>query len=205
VSLFYKNFDSPIERVIIPTTLAPTPSYTFANAEEGAINYGVEIEARKNLGFINKILRNFSFNLNLTLVNSKVNLEGTGSAGNKKERSMQGQAPYIVNAGFYYDNYDLGTSVNLSFNRTGNKISEVGRIGFEDVYEQGRSLLDLSISQRILQNFEVKFSAKDLLNDDLVFTQKVKSDASATDATIEKVVRRIKTGVGYSLSFGYKF
>lgn len=205
LSFFYKNFDSPIERVIIPTTLSPTPSYTFANAEEGAINYGVEIEARKNLGFINKILKNFSLNLNVTLVNSKVNLEGTGSAGNKKERSMQGQAPYIINAGFYYDNYDLGTSVNLSFNRTGNKISEVGRIGFEDVYEQGRSLLDLSISQRIFQNFEVKFSAKDLLNDDLVFTQKVKSDASATDATIEKVVRRIKTGVGYSLSFGYKF
>lgn len=204
LSLFYKNFDSPIERVIIPTTLAPTPSYTFANAEEGAVNFGVEIEARKNLGFINKILKHFSLNLNLTLINSKVNLEGTGSSGNEKERRMQGQAPYVINAGLYYDN-SIGTSINLSYNRSGDKISEVGRIGFENVYEMGRSLLDLSISQKFLRNFEVKFTAKDLMNEDLIFTQKVKSNSVATDATIEKVVRRIKTGIGYSLSFGYKF
>jgi TonB-dependent receptor len=205
LSFFYKHFDRPIERVIIPTTLAPVPSYTFENAENGAKNYGVEIEARKNLGFINKILKDFSLNLNLTLVNSKVDLTGTNSAGNKLERRMQGQAPFTVNAGLYYDNSDMGTSVNLSFNRAGDKISEVGRIGFEDVFEEGRSFLDFSVTQRLFKYFEVKLTAKDILNEDLVFTQKVKQDAAASDATIEKVIRRIRTGTNYSLSIGYKF
>jgi TonB-dependent receptor len=205
LSFFYKHFDRPIERVIIPTTLAPVPSYTFENAENGAENYGVEIEGRKNLGFINKILKDFSLNLNLTLVNSKVDLTGTNSAGNKLERRMQGQAPFTINAGLYYDNSDLGTSVNLSFNRAGDKISEVGRIGFEDVFEEGRSFLDFSVTQRLFKYFEVKLTAKDILNEDLIFTQKVKPNAAATDATIEKIIRRISTGTNYTLSIGYKF
>jgi hypothetical protein len=205
LSFFYKHFDQPIERVIIPTTLAPVPSYTFENAKNGARNYGIELEARKNLGFINKILKDFSLNLNLTLVNSKVDLTGTNSAGNKLERRMQGQAQFTINAGLYYDNMDLGTSVNLSFNRAGDKISEVGRIGFEDVFEQGRSLLDFSTTQKLFKYFEVKFTAKDILNQDLVFTQKVKPNAAASDATIEKIIRRIKTGTNYSFSIGYKF
>jgi len=204
VSLFYKHFDQPIERVIVPTILAPVPSYTFANAESGAVNYGFEIEARKNLGFINKFLKDFSFNVNLTVINSKVNLEGTSSAGNEQERRMQGQAPYTINTGLYYDNSDLGTSINISFNRSGDKISEVGRVGFQNVYEKGRNMLDLSATQKLFKNFEVKFSAKDLLNEDLLFTQDVTQNSSSTEL-VEKVVKRVKTGINYTISLGYKF
>lgn len=204
ISFFYKHFNQPIERVIVPTILAPVPSYTFANAENGAVNYGVEIEARKNLGFINKFLKDFSFNVNLTVINSKVNLEGTTSATNELERRMQGQAPFTVNAGLYYDNSDLGTSINLSFNRSGDKISEVGRVGFQNVYEKGRNLFDLSATQRLFKNFEVKFTAKDLMNEDHIFTQNVTLNSSSTEL-VEKVVKRIKTGINYSISLGYKF
>lgn len=204
LSFFYKHFNQPIERVIVPTILAPVPSYTFANAENGAVNYGIEIEARKNLGFINKFLKDFSFNINLTLINSKVNLEGTSSAANELERRMQGQALFTINTGLYYDNSNLGTSINLSFNRSGDKISEVGRVGFQNVYENGRNLLDLSGTQRLFKNFEIKFSAKDLMNEDLLYTQDVTVNASSTEL-VEKVVKRIKTGINYTISLGYKF
>lgn len=204
VSLFYKNFQRPIERVIVPTITAPVPSYTFANADKGAVNYGIEIEARKNLGFINKILKHFSLNANLTFINSKVNLEGTSSAANELERRMQGQAPYTINAGLYYDNFDLGTSVNLSLNRSGDKIAEVGRVGFQNVLEEGRTLMDFTATQRLFRNFEIKFTAKDILSQDHVFTQMVKLDATS-DELVERVVRRYKTGASYSISVGYKF
>ena len=204
LSFFYKNFDQPIERVIVPTITAPVPSYTFANAENGAINYGAEFEFRKNLGFINKILKNFSLNANVTVVNSKVNLEGTSSAGNELQRRMQGQSPFTVNTGLYYDNPDLGTSINISYNRSGDKISEVGRIGFKDVYEKGRDQLDFSASQKLFKYFDVKFTAKDILNQDEVFTQDVQLNASSTDY-VEKVVRRYKSGTSYSITLGYKF
>jgi hypothetical protein len=204
LSLFYKNFDRPIERVIVPTITAPVPSYTFANAEKGAVNYGIELELRKNLGFINKILKNFSLNTNLTFVSSKVNLEGTSSAGNELERRMQGQAPFTVNAGLYYDNPEIGTSINLSYNRSGDKISEVGRIGFKDVFEKGRDLLDFSATQRLFKHFEVKFTIKDILNQDEVFTQDVRENANS-DNYVSRVVRRYKSGTSYSFSLGYKF
>ena len=47
VSLFYKHFDQPIEKVIVPTLTAAIPSYTFDNATKGAVNYGVEFELRE--------------------------------------------------------------------------------------------------------------------------------------------------------------
>ena len=203
-SLFYKHFDQPIEKVIVPTLTQSVPSYTFENAKQGAVNYGFEIEARKNLGFINKILKDFSLNVNFTMVASKVDLTGTFTAANTVERRMQGQAPFTINTGLYYDNFELGTSINLSFNRTGDKIAEVGRVGFEDVFEQGRNVLDFSASQKIFNNFELKFTAKDILNEDLIYKQNVKTFEGSNEL-VERIVRRYSTGINYTLSVGYKF
>lgn len=194
-SLFYKKFDAPIEEVFIPTSTNKIKS--FKNAENGANNYGLEIEARKNLGFLTKILKNVSVNANLSIINSKINLEGTGTTASKLERRMQGQSPYTINLGLFYDNYDLGTSVNLSFNRFGERISEVGLNGYEDIIEQGRSLLDFSASQRLFKNFEIKFSAKDILNQDETYTQFVNG--------ADQTVRLIKSGPSYSFTVSFKY
>lgn len=56
--------------------------------------------------------------------------------------------------GLYYDNSDLGTSVNLSYNRFGKRISEVGLEGLSDIEENGRDVIDLSVMQRLFKNFE---------------------------------------------------
>lgn len=204
VSAFYKHFNRPIERVIVPTITTPAPAYTFENAEDGAVNYGIEIEARKNLGFLSKKLTNFLINGNIAFINSQVDLQGTSSAGTETKRRLQGQAPYAINLGLYYDNFDLGTSLNLLYNRSGDRIAEVGRRGFNDVYEKGRDLLDFSATQRFFKNFEVKFSIKDLLNEDERYTQKVTLNRE-TDELVEKDVRTVRSGTSYSLSFGYKF
>jgi outer membrane receptor protein involved in Fe transport len=167
------------------------------NAESGANNYGVEVEMRKNLGFITKYLTDLSINGNVSIVNSKVNLEGSGTTATKTERRMQGQSPYTLNLGLFYDNYNLGTSVNLTFNRFGDRISEVGLNGYEDVIEKGRSLLDFSASQKLFKNFEVKFSVKDILNQDQEYTQKVNNE--------DKIIKSVNSGRGYSLSLSYKY
>lgn len=201
VSLFYKHFDQPIEKIIVPTLTASIPSYTFANAEKGANNYGFEIELRKKLGFISKHLKDLTLNTNLTIVNSKVDLEGLQTAVSEKSRRLQGQSPYTVNVGLFYDNYNLGLSANLLFNKFGDKISEVGKSGFSDVMENGRDLLDFSVSKTFLKNFEAKFTAKDLLDQDIIFSQKFKLDGTE----ISKEVRRITSGTGYSMTLSYKF
>jgi len=110
---------------------------------------------------------------------------------------MQGQSPYTINLGLYYDNYDIGTSVNLVYNKFGKRVSEVGRNGFNDIYEIGNDVVDFTVSQKLFEYFELKFSAKDILNKDKIFEQKVSDEL--------KIVRRISTGTNYSLTASYKF
>lgn len=195
VSLFYKYIDAPIEEVFIPTSTNRIKS--FENAENGAKNYGLEIEFRKNLGFISNLLKHISLNSNLTLVKSTIDLEGTGTIATKKERRMQGQSPYMINVGLFYDNYDLGTGVSLVYNRFGERISEVGLSGYEDTKEMGKDLLDLTITKKIFDNFEVKFSINDLLNQDHIFIQDINGK--------DEVVWRYKSGTGYSLGVSFKY
>ncbi len=202
LSLFYKYFDQPIEKIIVPTLQTAIPSYTFGNAVGGAKNYGLEIELRKNLGFISKIIQDLSFNANLTLVNSQVNLEGLQTAVSEKERRLQGQSPYIVNLGLFYDNYDYGLSANVLYNLFGDKISEVGRSGFYDVMEQGRNVIDLLVAKTFLTNFEGKFSIRNILAEDQVFTQKFVINGNQE---VTKQVRGITTGTSYNFTLGYKF
>jgi outer membrane receptor protein involved in Fe transport len=195
VSLFYKHFNQPIEEVFAPGT--NNPEKTFENFKGGADNYGVEFEARKNLGFLSKILKNLSFNTNITFVNSKVNHEGVQSGATVNDRRMQGQAPYTINLGLFYDDYESGMSANILFNKFGRRVSEVGRNGYNDIEEDGQNLIDLSVSQKFLKMFEAKVTVKNLLGEEKRFYQDVSG--------VEKLVRKYTTGTGYSLTLSYKF
>ena len=197
VSLFYKKFDSPIEEVFVPNSGGDNRIKTYQNAKSGANNYGIELEARKNLGFITKHMKYFSLNANISIINSKVDLSGIGSTVTNLERRLQGQSPYTINMGLYYDNSDLGTSVNLSYNRFGKRISEVGLEGLSDIEENGRDVVDLSVMQRLFKNFEVKFTVKDILAQDYLYTQ--------TIAGKEEMFKKINAGTGFSLSLSYKY
>lgn len=202
VSFFYKRFDQPIEKVVVPVQSGDfRPSYTFENAKNGAFNYGIELEVRKNLGFISKSLRDLSFNGNATFVNSEVNLEGLETGSSETKRRLQGQSPYLLNFGLFYDNYNLGMSVNLLYNRFGERIAEVGKTGFNDVREQGRNILDLSATKSFLGNFEAKFSIRDIFAEEQLFLQKFEIEGQ----TLDKEVLRFSYGTNYSFSLTYKF
>jgi len=195
VSAFYKQFDAPIEEVFIPTSTNRLVS--FKNAENGAQNYGMEFEFRKRLDFISKQLSDFSFNTNIALINSKIDLAGTGSVESKTERRMQGQSPFMINAGLFYENTKTGTGINLIYNRVGDIISKVGLNGFEDIRELGRDLLDIVVSQKLLNKFEFKFAVRDVLNNDRQLVQSIDNS--------DKIVKNIKGGTNYSLTLSYKY
>jgi hypothetical protein len=197
LSMFYKKFDSPIEEVFVPNSGGDNRIKSYQNAKGGANNYGIELEARKNLGFIAGPLKYFSVNANISIINSKVDLSGIGSTVTNLERRLQGQSPYTINAGLYYDNPDIGTSVNFSYNRFGKRISEVGLEGLSDIEENGRDVMDVSVIQKIFKNFEVKLSVKDILAQDYLFTQEVNGK--------DEMFRKFNAGTGYSLSLSFKY
>ena len=132
----------------------------------------------------------------MLLLNSVVNLENLQSISTEKTRRMQGQSPYTLNLGLFYDNYELGTSLNLLYNKFGRRISEVGNNGFNDIFENGNDVIDFSASKRLFNNFEIKFTVKDLLNQEKIYTQ----DITGT----EKIVRRYDSGTRFTLTLGYK-
>lgn len=195
-SFFYKKFDAPIEEAFLPRS-GDEKLKSFFNARNGAVNYGVELEFRKKLAFIHELLDNFTITGNLAFINSKVNLEGLTTTATEKERRLQGQSPYTVNLGLFYDNLTLGTSINVLYNKIGDRIAEVGLGGFNDIMEKGRDVLDVSASQRLPMNLEVKFSVKDILNQDYLYTQEVNGT--------EKVVHKYTGGINYSLGISYKY
>ena len=190
VSGFYKNFINPIEETI--DQVSSEYIRTFSNgqsvdstgkkiADGNAFNYGVEFEARKSLGFLGDYFRNFGINANLSLIQSEITvLQGKS----QDTRSIWGQSPYSLNIGLFFTEPELGTSVNIGYNRYCRRIVQVGLRGafaFDDphVYEQPRDVIDFSIIQPLFDNaFEVKLVARDILNQELLWQQGGKTIAS---------------------------
>lgn len=166
-SVFYKQFTNPIEKVI----LSPGRTESFDNAE-GATNVGVELELRKNLGFAHQVLNNVGALANLTLVYSRVNL-GDDARGiqTNKERPLAGQSPFVINLGGDYANDKSGTRVRILYNVFGPRIDQVGSYDLDDIYEQSRHLLDVTVAQRIGKFVDLKLAAENLLLAPVRFTQ----------------------------------
>jgi outer membrane receptor protein involved in Fe transport len=193
VSLFYKNFQNAIEETIFPQQSELTR--TFANASNDAQNYGVELEFRKGLGFINSSFETVLFSVNYAYIQSQIEvLQGTVT----DTRTMWGQSPYSLNIGLSYLQPEWLTNFNVAYNRYGKRIVQVAQQGiyqFEDphVYEMPRDVIDISISQPLFDNsYEVKFAIRDLLNQQLVWLQ--------GGETIATNLR----GTNYSLSMSYR-
>ncbi|MTI38521.1 TonB-dependent receptor, partial [Fulvivirga lutimaris] len=133
VSAFYKTFENPIEIVVVNQN---TPDQFTARNNGNATVYGVEIEAKKNLEFISASLSNFNLNLNTSYIKSALKMDDVeydARSNNlrdgetlERKRDMQGQSPYLVNAGLSYDNFDNGFEAALYYNVQGPSLARVG-------------------------------------------------------------------------------
>lgn len=176
---FYKSFSNPIEMVIMGTS--PT-QYSFDNVKS-AYSYGLETDIRKSLGFISGA-ENFSLILNAALVKSKVSFDENDL---NRNRSLQGQSPYMVNAGLFYYNDNNGLMITALYNVSGKRIVAVGRPSpneWEDIpniYEMPRNLIDLALSKKINKRIEIKAGIKDILNEPVKLQQNINTTVDMAD------------------------
>ena len=166
VSLFYKDFQNPIERVI----LTVNGEVQFQNVAAAEV-MGVEFEARHGLAFLHRSLEHFYGGGNLSLVDSEVSIARAELALRRalnqnasSKRSLQGQSPFLLNLNLSYDNFKSGTTAGLFYNLFGQRLEEVSLGGTPDVFEKARGTLDLTFSQR-WQVYKIKLSAKNLLDE----------------------------------------
>ena len=189
VSAFYKRFQKPIEQIVQPQAEV---RITYENAE-GANNYGLELEARQNLGGLTRTLRQFSINTNAALISSQVVLPEEVGIQTSSERPLEGQCPYIVNVSIGFEDPNWGISSTVAYNIFGRRLSEVGNHGVPDVYEQPRGQLDASFSRIVANYFKFSVSAKNLLDPDVYFKQ---GEAVSVQY---KLGRAFSFGVSYNL------
>jgi TonB-dependent receptor len=166
VALFAKRFDSPIERTYRLTS--GTRSTTFENAD-AAFNYGVELEARKGLGFLSQRLIGVAVFSNVTLMESEIDLGNVAST--TAERAMVGQAPYVVNTGLTYASESGRLSGTVLYNVVGRRIYAASLPPLPDVYEEARHALDVSLRVPVSSALQFKLDAKNLLDDAYEVTQ----------------------------------
>lgn len=198
VSGYYKYFKNPIEQVVSSGSVR---NVTFQNAES-ATTYGVELEARKNLSFIKGIpaFENLTAYVNASLIFSTVNLNSLISE--VTNRALQGQSPYLINAGLLYNDPISNLSFNVLYNRIGERIAEVGYQGYGDIYEKGRNMFDVQVSKKILSNRgELRLNLSDILNEKIIFYQN--NNTTKTYQKSDNIMNTARTGFGASLTFSY--
>lgn len=209
LAVFYKHFDSPIEWTY--TVAGGTDLiYSYKNAKS-ANNYGVELDIRKNLGFIG--LKDFSWSFNGALIKSKVQFE---KGAKEEDRPMQGQSPYLINTGIFYKNEPLKMDIALLYNRIGKRIIGVGRsegsTGDDSnsrvphSYEMPRNTIDFSLAKKFGEHLELKPNVRDLLAEKIYYKQF--ADVTYSDGSkkeVEEIARCYKPGRNIGLQAIYKF
>ncbi len=177
--VFYKELSNPIERVNTSNrVMSMFPSISYQNSASATIK-GLEIEMNKKLDFIpGKLFRNLSVIANVSLIKSETQNDTTNASTlsfTTDKRPLQGQSPYIINAGLYYDNAAWGTRIAAIYNTSGENIYAAGR-GYRyndfisgpeyrsSLIELPRHVLDISVTQRLAGSLQAKLSIQNLLD-----------------------------------------
>lgn len=216
VSVFYKNFKSPIENSLygVNSSYEITPK----NSPK-ATNYGVELEVRKNLGFIasSSILKQLNFYANVALIKSTVKVEGVDRFvlnNTIDERQLAGQSPYVINTSLGYTTPDNKLSLNVLYNRIGQRIYLVSGQRFGPVYEMPRNLLDFQASYNLNKKSELRLNVKDIFSNPVrfYFDQDVNGkyeEQAEVKGSInpekDMILSSYRPGTTFTLSYIFKF
>ena len=206
VSGFFKNFTDPIELTYFLSATDQLQPKNLGNA----IVYGAEFEVRKDFGFFGEAWEDLSFNANVSIINSELEmseeeLEARRLSlrdGEKLEdtRPLQGQSPYLVNLGMNYTNDDLGWQAGLFYNVQGETLEVVGTGDVPDVYTMPFHSLNFNLTKSFGkdQNSSINLGIKNILDDD------IQSNYQSFKAE-DQVFSRLSPGRGFSLGYAYKF
>ncbi|MBU1371145.1 MAG: TonB-dependent receptor [Bacteroidetes bacterium] len=204
VSVFYKNFTNAIESSVYDAN--STPVKTYFNSNQANV-YGVELEARRTLEFINdkELFKNTTVYVNLSY--SKSDVKEKNLAGNfTRTRPLTGQSPYIINAGFQESLFNDKISLNILYNRIGARLYSVGGGKIGDIYENERGSLDAQFGIKAFKSKgEFKLNAGNILNEYNNFYVVPISSGEHNLGNSTGTFKKYRTGANYSLSFTYNF
>ena len=205
VSAFWKNLKNPIEKAIFAPTglIINQGEIQYQNPEKGRV-YGGEFELRQKLDALWAPLKNLTFGLNLTVVESSVDISPAElavarlyKADAPAKRALAGQSNHLVNGDLSYSNPRTRTSASIYYNLFGERLALVSPPGTPDIFEQPAAELDFIFSQKFGARWKFGFSAKNLFNSE--------EKAIQTFRGVDYLRYERQRGRSYSVSFGYGF
>jgi TonB-dependent receptor len=205
VSAFWKNLQNPIEKAIFAPTglIINQGEIQFQNPDQGRV-YGAELELRQKLARLWEPLRNFTFGLNVTIVESAVDIPAQElrqariyNPNAPDTRPLAGQSNHLINCDLSYSNPRTRTAASLYYNLFGERLALVSPPGTPDIFEQPAAELDFVVSQKFGDRWKLGFSAKNLLNP--------AERAIQTFRGVDYIRYERKHGRTLSLSVGYGF
>jgi outer membrane receptor for ferrienterochelin and colicin len=164
VGVFGKKFIKPIEQIVADGSVPSNLALTYTNPPS-ALVYGLEMEFRKA---INSWLDLYS---NMALIQSEVEVQGV-------KRQLQGQSNYALNGGLNFHKGD--NTINLTYNRVGDRIASVGFQGYPDIFENSRDVIDVVFLHKFNKG-EIKLAVSDILAQPTTFYQKPSRDLIKTN------------------------
>jgi outer membrane receptor for ferrienterochelin and colicin len=125
------------------------------------------------------------------------------------DRPMQGQSPYLINTGLFYQRNKL--SAGVMYNIIGKRIVGIGRNDnshggsvdndVPDMFEMPRHAIDLSFSYKIGKHIELSAGVRDILAAPMVYKQFPEFiDNTGNINRREQTTKEYKTGQNFSLS-----
>ena len=208
VSAFYKQFEDPIELVRIRQAQT-TNEFQPRNVGSGQV-YGGEFEFRKNLAFLSPSLEKFALNGNVTITESVLDMQQVefearqdfARTGEDIEdtRQMAGQAPYVINVGLGYEDFEEGLDAGLFYNVQGPTLIVVGGGLFPDVETQPFHSLNFNLNKSFGpdQKTTVNFSITNILDDR-------REEFFESFNSQRQIFQGWSPGVSFGVSVGYKF
>jgi hypothetical protein len=158
VSVFGKQFIRPIEQIVADGSVPSNLLLTYTNPDN-ALLYGVELEFRK------KVMSWLDVYTNASVMNSEVNVNGI-------KRQLQGQSNYVLNGGVNI--HKNKNTLNITYNRVGDRISAVGFQGYPDIFENSRDVLDITLLHK-LKKGEIKLAVGDVFGQPSIYYQKLQN------------------------------
>jgi hypothetical protein len=189
---FYKRFKNPIEAHL--KEAGSGRNYTFDNAEL-AQSYGLEIDMRKSLSGLEnadnllRLFRHMVVVFNIALIKSELHTNEENARENVRE--MQGQSPYIINSGLFYDNQKKGLMISVLYNIIGPRLMFVGDKDVPHIIQMPRNLIDITLNKKVGKYVTIKLGVKDLFNQpvDMRQNERIQLVPGASDSYAKRVQR----------------
>ena len=129
-------------------------------------------------------------------------VDASNLEGQLSNRPLQGQSPYLINAGFYYNG--AGFQANILYNVIGKRIFVTGdKLGNQTIYEMPRNVVDVNITKSLGKFIEIKLGISDILNQKFRFTTDSNNDAKIDAADTNW--RSFNRGTVANLGVNFKF